>query len=363
MTLACAAFLTRRLGLGASRDDGRYERTDVPDFHKISKMLATSVLSFGIALTCLFVLVSASVGRLALDRPNERSLHEIPVPRTGGLAIILAVAVSLAIADSREQVPLLIILALAAVSFGDDLFNLPTTLRFGVHVAAAAGFLALVVPSASPIKFLLLLLGVVWFTNLFNFMDGCDGLAGGMAVVGFGACAIAAYSQGVTGVAAVCIATASAALAFLTFNFPPARIFMGDVGSIPLGFLAGGVGVVGWEAGAWPIWFPILVFSPFAVDATFTLCKRLLRGDKVWTAHREHYYQRLVLMGLGHRNTALAEYLLMAVCAGVALAVRDAQLSVQGASLAALGGAYVILAVWIDGRWARYRLANQQRQS
>lgn len=272
-------------------------------------------------------------------------------------------AASLAFVGSREHAPLLIALALAAVSFGDDLFGLPTVLRFGAHIAAAAGFLALAIPGADPVEFLLLLLAIVWLTNVFNFMDGSDGLAGGMAVVGFGACAIAAYGEGVMWLAAVCVATASAALAFLTFNFPPARIFMGDAGSIPLGFLTGAVGVAGWQTGVWPLWFPLLVFSPFAVDATLTLCKRLRRGDKIWQAHREHYYQRLVRMGLGHRNTALAEYLLMAVCAGVALAVRDAPSRVQGASLAACAAGYVVLAVWIDGRWTRHAAENPQQCS
>lgn len=323
-------------------------------------MLVVASLAFGIALACLFVLVSAPVRRLVLDRPNDRSLHAVPVPRTGGLAIVAGVAGSLAFAGSREQAPLLIALALSAVSFGDDLFGLPTLLRFVAHIAAAAGILALMVPHADPVVFLLLLVAIAWLTNLFNFMDGSDGLAGGMAVVGFGACAFAAHVDGVAWLAVACVAVSSAALAFLLFNFPPAKIFMGDSGSIPLGFMAGAVGVAGWQAGVWPLWFPVLVFSPFAVDATLTLGKRLLRGDKVWVAHREHYYQRLVRMGFGQRNTALAEYLLMASCAGIALAVRNAPYALQMASLGACAAGYAGLALWIDSRWSRRAAENPQ---
>ena len=135
---------------------------------------------------------------------------------------------------------------------------------------------------------------------------------------------------------------------------------MGDSGSIPLGFMAGAVGVMGWQANVWPPWFPVLVFSPFAVDATLTLGKRLLRGDKVWQAHREHYYQRLVRMGFGHRKTAMAEYLVMAACAGIALAVRHASPVLQAVSLAGCAAGYVALAIWIDACWSRRAAENPQ---
>ncbi|MSP96808.1 MAG: glycosyl transferase [Betaproteobacteria bacterium] len=315
-------------------------------------------LSFGIALACLCVLLWAPVRGLALDRPNARSLHKVPVPRTGGLALVAGVAGSLAFVGSREQAPLLIALALAAVSFCDDLFGLPTLSRFAAHLAATAAALLFIVPDSNPAVFLFFLLGLAWIANLFNFMDGSDGLAGGMAVAGFGVFAIAAHLDGMVWLATACIAIAAAALAFLLFNFHPARIFMGDVGSIPLGFLAGTLGVSGWQHGVWPLWFPLLVFSPFAVDATLTLAKRLVRREKVWHAHREHYYQRLIRMGSGHRNTALAEYALMAACAAGAMAARQASPAIQIGALAAAAALYAALAVWIDSRWARFSLAN-----
>lgn len=321
-------------------------------------MLVPALLAFGIAFACLCLLVCAPMRHLALDRPNPRSLHSVPIPRTGGLALVAGVAGALALSGSREQAPLAIGIVLAAISFCDDLFGLPSVLRLVIHLAAATAIVTISLPDAAPIVQCLLVLGIAWFINLYNFMDGSDGLAAGMTIVGFGAFAIAAHSAGVVWLASACVAAASAAVAFLIFNFPPARIFMGDSGSIAAGFLAGATAVAGWHADAWAPWFPIVVFSPFIADATLTLAKRCLRGDKVWLAHREHYYQRVVRMGMGHRNTALAWYALMVASAGVALGVRDASVSAQWASLAGCLAAYGLLALWIDRRWSRHAKAQ-----
>jgi len=199
-----------------------------------------------------------------------------------------------------------------------------------------------------------LALALAWTTNLYNFMDGSDALAGGMAVIGFGAYALAAYLFGAQTLAALCAALAAAALAFLAFNWHPARLFLGDVGSVPLGFLAGALGLQGWAIGAWPLWFPLLVFAPFMCDATLTLVKRLLRREPVWRAHREHYYQRLVRMGFGHRGTALIEYAAMAACAALALLVFREPAAVQGIAIAFAAVALTGIAVWVDRRWARF---------
>lgn len=164
---------------------------------------------------------------------------------------------------------------------------------------------------------------IVWSTNLFNFMDGADGLAGGMALIGFGTYGYAAFtvvpSSDLSIVAAI---IAGASLGFLLFNFPPARVFMGDAGSIPLGFLAAVLGLYGVFLEVWPVWFPVLVFSPFIVDATVTLCRRLVKGEKFWLAHRQHYYQRLILSGWSHRRTTLAYYVVMLTGAVSALYAR-----------------------------------------
>jgi UDP-N-acetylmuramyl pentapeptide phosphotransferase/UDP-N-acetylglucosamine-1-phosphate transferase len=178
-----------------------------------------------------------------------------------------------------------------------------------------------------------------------------------MAVIGFGAYALAAHLAGASALAMLCAALAAAALAFLTSNFHPARIFMGDVGSVPLGFLAGAFGIVGWRDDVWPLWFPMLVFAPFMCDATLTLLKRVLRGERASHAHREHYYQRLVRMGFGHRGTAYIEYAAMLGCALVALAARNQPPAVQFGAVAAATAVMIGIAVWVDLRWARHRKA------
>jgi len=310
---------------------------------------------------CLWVLLSPFGRRLMLDRPNERSLHERPVPRSGGLAIAAGVAAGVAadIATGTATVPsalaitLAIAGALAVLSLADDIFTLPTLLRLAAHLAAAGIVVSLMPGVSDPLQFALLAFAIAWYANLYNFMDGSDGLAGGMAVFGFGAYAWAAHQSGHVALTAVSVSVAAASGAFLLVNFHPARLFMGDAGSVPLGFLAGALGVLGWRDGVWPLWFPVLVFAPFVCDATLTLAKRLLRRERVWEAHKDHYYQRLVRMGFGHRGTAWIEYAAMTGCVSLALFARKAEAGVQVGVLCAAALALAAIAVWIDVRWAR----------
>jgi len=240
------------------------------------------------------------------------------------------------------------------VSFADDLAGLPSGLRLATHVGAAAIGVAILSGTDNLLMFVVLVLAAAWITNLYNFMDGADGLAGGMTVVGFGTYAIAAYGAGAPALALVCVSLSAAAVAFLMHNWHPARIFLGDVGSVPLGFLAATLGLAGWREGAWPLWFPLLVFSPFIVDATFTLARRLAIGERVWRAHRDHYYQRMVRMGFGHRRSAAIEYALMIVSAGAALFARGLPAQGQGIALICAGIAYLGLAAVLDRVWARH---------
>ncbi len=155
------------------------------------------------------------------------------------------------------------------------------------------------------------ILCLVWMSNLYNFMDGMDGLAGGMTIIGFGFLSVIAWGSGNNFVASLAFFIAVASGGFLIFNFPPARIFMGDVGSVPLGFSAGGLSALCIHQGLFDIWIPFLIFSPFIVDATVTLFGRMLRGEKIWKAHREHFYQRLVLAGWAQRKVLMIECSLM----------------------------------------------------
>jgi UDP-N-acetylmuramyl pentapeptide phosphotransferase/UDP-N-acetylglucosamine-1-phosphate transferase len=308
-----------------------------------------------VALLCVKALVSETGRRLALDHPNERSLHDRPVPRTGGLAIAAGVGAGWLVGAPGFAFTLSLAAALALLSFLDDLFGLPTAVRLAGHLAASVAVVLLELRFPGWTVLVLFALAVAWYANLYNFMDGSDGLAGGMALFGFGAYAVAAWQADVHPLAELSAVLAAAAAAFLIRNFPPARIFMGDVGSVPLGFLAGALGLIGWNDGVWPLWFPLLVFAPFVGDATLTLIKRLARGERVWQAHREHYYQRLVRMGFGHRGAALIEYAAMLACGAGAVYACNRGIEVQIGVLAVSILVLNAVAVWIDLRWSRYQ--------
>jgi len=290
-------------------------------------------------------------GRLPMDHPNARSLHDTPTPRIGGLGIVAGVAVAgVWLLDMTLLPVMLAAFALAALSVLDDVRGLPVALRFLAHFIAAATCLLML--GLTGWALLLGVLAVVWMTNLYNFMDGADGLAGGMAAIGFGALAAAAWLGGASGLAALCAAIAASSAAFLRFNFPPARIFMGDAGSIPLGFLAAVLGILGVQHSLWSWLFPLLVFSPFVVDASVTLVRRGLRGEKIWRAHRSHYYQRVVLLGTSHRQLALIAYMLMLASAALAFTLLLLPQFTLGL-LALWAASYLLIFLAIDRRWHR----------
>ena len=331
-------------------------------FQTAPAALVVAFAAFVVTLACLGLLLSRFGRHLMLDRPNERSLHAQAVPRSGGIAIAAGVAAGVGVHAALSNSPMPFMFGatlgiaglLAAISLVDDAVTLPTFLRLVAHLGASGAALSIGMGTADPVQFVLLLLAIAWYANLYNFMDGSDGLAGGMAVFGFGAYAWAAHQSGHAALADLCGSVAVASFAFLLVNFHPARLFMGDVGSVPLGFLSGAIGVLGWKEGIWPLWFPALVFAPFACDATLTLVKRLLRRERVWQAHKDHYYQRLVRMGFGHRGTAWIEYAAMAGCAATALLVRAAEPGIQAGAVGAATVVLIGIALWVDARWARW---------
>lgn len=204
--------------------------------------------------------------------------------------------------------------------------------------------------------------GLAWLINLYNFMDGADGLAGGMTVFGFGSYAFAALAgpHPSVGLGWACAAIAGAAAGFLLLNFHPAKLFLGDAGSISLGLLAGAFGYWGWRHAVWPLWFPLVVFAPFIADASVTLLRRLLRREKFWEAHREHYYQRMVRLGVGHARTALCWYATMLVGAVVSLSVLACSTAVQWMTIAAWGSILFLLGVAIDVCWSRFQILTSK---
>ncbi|MBB1126193.1 MraY family glycosyltransferase [Thiospirillum jenense] len=278
-----------------------------------------------------------------LDHPNARSLHQQPIPRTGGIAIFIAIlfggGAMIAIVPpltnaqmTRSLVLCLAVLLVGGVSFLDDWRQVARRYRLLIHCTAA-----LLVYSAnlawdyswlpgstglmpSFIALPLTLLFIIWMINLYNFMDGMDGFASSQAIIGFSALAILGIHAGdwvFTGFSLVIIA---AALGFLTGNFPPARIFLGDLGASLFGLLAAVLILWGANDGLFSLWIGALAFSPFIVDATWTLLRRAMHREPIWNAHRSHHYQRLVLSGWSHRKTLLASYPIIIAAAATAVA-------------------------------------------
>lgn len=314
-----------------------------------SLLIAASALAAaGVSAWLTRLLIQGRLAPLsALDLPNDRSLHAAPVPRSGGLAVLGGLAagggplIAGAVAAGTLAAGSLSLLAalaaavalVAVISYLDDRREVAPRLRLGVHLLAAVllwlgglRWTSLGLPPpldpALPdlLALVLTLLYAVWMTNLYNFMDGMDGLAGSMAVLGFGALAVLGITGGEPLYAGVCLLGAAAAAGFLTGNLPPARIFLGDVGSSSLGLLAAALTLWGAALRVFPLWVGWLAFSPFIVDATWTLLRRALQREPVWRAHRSHHYQRLVLAGWGHRRTLLRALLLMAGAAATAVA-------------------------------------------
>lgn len=293
------------------------------------------------------------------DVPNARSLHAQPTPRTGGVAILLGVAAALAVAGATADTSFAWIGAattlLALLSFADDRRGLPVSVRLAAQALAAAALVwgaglaaqrvwlplagnVALGPFAAPLSFL----GILWLTNLYNFMDGMDGLAGSMTAIGGAFLGVACWRGGDGGGAAVSFFLSAAAAGFLIQNRPPARIFLGDVGAIPVGFLVAALALRASAAGRVDLGASCLVFAPFIVDATVTLVRRALAGERVWTPHRSHHYQRLVLSGLSHARVLRWEIALMGVSGAAALAYATGSGPVRVTILAALALLYAV---------------------
>lgn len=313
-----------------------------------------ALIAFILSLVTIFLLVKLPWLHIARDMPNERSLHQKVTPRTGGLGLMLGVLVSWIFLETDFRL-LLLCLFLASLSLVDDIRGLPVYIRFSAHFIAVALFLIFNLNFHQCFYLILMSITMVWLTNLYNFMDGSDGLAGGMALFGFSSYSVAAYLGNDVQLMLLSVCVASSSLAFLIFNFSPAKIFMGDAGSITLGFLVAAIGFLGIERSLWDWWFPILVFSPFVVDATVTILKRLLRGEKVWKAHKSHYYQRIIQMGWSHRKLAIVEYVLMVLVGFSALLLLKCSGFLQLLLIVFWVVIYLIMMIIVDKKWHNFQ--------
>ena len=316
--------------------------------------LTTSLFCFICA--CSFVLTKAVIAplrrRALVDIPNERSSHTTQTPRGGGLAIVSSLLLALALASSNwfNLLPLSLalqlstfLLVLATVSWIDDLRNLGALVRFGSHILAVVAALYLGCVTGpffgtlfSPtIELVLIGLGWVWFINLFNFMDGIDGIAGIEALtIGLGSASLIIYTGGDQTTTIVGLMLAASSLGFLPFNWNPAKIFMGDVGSIPLGFLCAWIllSLASQGMGAAAFILSLVFFA----DATLTIFKRLFLGEKIWQAHNQHFYQRAVQRGLSHSQTTLGAVYANSILVSIAF------WSTHGNDLIAIAVAFIV---------------------
>jgi UDP-N-acetylmuramyl pentapeptide phosphotransferase/UDP-N-acetylglucosamine-1-phosphate transferase len=267
--------------------------------------------------TGAILLVAHSRTLLAL--PNERSSHTTPTPFGGGIVIVLAlVAVwyfnRADITDNAYPVSFVIALtvAIAILSFADDIRELPIYLRL-LTQAAAIAFVLYMTPA--PVSFFGGVLppeldnvaaGVLWlwFINLFNFMDGIDGITGVELIsIGGGITIIALIVSLNPMFLWLGLTILASAVGFLWWNWQPAKIFLGDVGSISLGFFLGWLLLILAAEGQWAAALILPLY--YLTDTTVTLIKRAVRGEKIWHAHNEHFYQRAVQRGLSHRHVSI----------------------------------------------------------
>lgn len=267
-------------------------------------------LGWAIATFLISALAVAVFTRFArrlpfVDKPNERSAHAKDTLSSGGLAVMFALGVSVTIAVSSGKVllPLAVISLLlptfiiSAIGGLDDWRSLPATPRLLGFFILAAWVMYLFGQSltlSSGVLIVFIVIGLVWLVNLFNFMDGVDGLAAIQCIFAASALAVLAWLRGgPVGFPVFAGMIGGAYAGFLVFNWPPARLFMGDAGSLPAGLLLGALGLWLWQDGSVSVYAWFILMSPFLLDTSFTLVRRLVRGENIVKAHSEHIYQRL----------------------------------------------------------------------
>jgi Fuc2NAc and GlcNAc transferase len=283
-----------------------------------------AIAAFGGSLVLTGLLRSYALRHGLVDRPTERGSHTVPTPRGGGLAIptvvvafgVVALAAGLPVRDAAGW--LLGGALVALVGFWDDHGHVSILLRVSAHaVAAILGVASLLGQWPEGVAGVVvsggLVLALVWAVNLYNFMDGSDGLAALQAVIGAGFLTLVLLMEGhqVLGLAALVLASAVAG--FLPWNLPAARVFMGDGGSGFLGFALSALIIISAYRTDLALVTLVLPFGYFAFDATVTLLRRIVLGDRVYEPHRKHAYQRALRAGLGHRGVLLGSFALQAL--------------------------------------------------
>ena len=291
--------------------------------------------------TLLSWLLTSRVRRYALkkdflDIPNARSSHSVPTPRGGGLSIIivllLSAVASLFLPDAPVQ--LLVSLVLATLAYAllgwqDDKHDLPASIRFLFQLLIAIfftawlawhGMLDFTLSIAGIAVILSSVLWIAWMANLYNFMDGIDGISAVETIILGTTTSYWFAMSGAISIAIICIAVAGAALGFLRWNWSPAKIFMGDVGSLALGAFFAIIAMIGSSSLDIPFSAFLILYAVYLADSGVTLLRRIIKRERWWQAHRSHFYQRAVQSGYSHAQVSLAVLainLLLAVLASL----------------------------------------------
>jgi Fuc2NAc and GlcNAc transferase len=323
--------------------------------------MTLTTLSFALLITIISAALTGRIRQEALrrdrlDHPNERSSHTVPTPSGGGLALVIAFLAALLplwITGRMESSLAWALLVgggvVATIGYLDDLRDLPARTRLLVHVGAAllgvalvGGMPPLTIGSQSLAWGILghgvAVVGVVWLINLYNFMDGIDGIAAGEAVTVSAVIAAFLFADGRDAPAGVLVALAAANLGFLIWNWNPAKIFMGDVASGFLGYVLGILAITTAADAPHQLWSWLIVLGVFIVDATVTLVRRLARGDAWTQPHRTHAYQHATPLFGKHwivtGGVLLINLFWLAPCAAIAWA--DSEVGVMVAAIALL---------------------------
>ncbi|MBX2849729.1 MAG: glycosyltransferase family 4 protein [Acidiferrobacterales bacterium] len=295
-------------------------------------VICTAFVSWYLVRRLIVVLTQRKI----FDTPNERSLHQGEVPRGGGLAIIFMLMLAtliLGLLSARYAMfgaILLSLLAWSGLSWLDDQLNLSPLSRWLVQciyaVVCVLAFGAVDIVHLSSQNYLLLpyfgvflsVVGVLWLANLYNFMDGMDGLAASQSIIASGTLAFWFWQFGDQSIATICLVLASASYGFLLWNWQPAKIFMGDVGSVTIGAFFAILILIAVSRYNMPVISFMLLLGVFIADATITLVRRSIKREKIWLPHRSHYYQRLANLGFNHAKIVFGLIILMSISSLIA---------------------------------------------
>jgi Fuc2NAc and GlcNAc transferase len=334
------------------------------------------LLTFLFSLSLTWLTRLYAIKKNILDIPNQRSSHQVPTPRGGGLAIVVSFLVALCgmywagyVAISLFYALLGGGIAIAAIGYADDVFTVSSRYRALTHILAAVwavywlhGFPTLDVGTwqftLNKMGAVMAVIGIVWCINFYNFMDGIDGLAGAEGVLIAVASSLAVVLAHNTNVACLLLFFAASIAGFTTLNWPPAKIFMGDIGSGFIGFVFG-VMAISTSHGLLNMSFWLIIMAVFICDATFTLILRAAQGKRWYAAHREHAYQHLTALGATHKQVTLGITLLNLLVL-LPLALLTQHFPALGAGL--LGAVTLsLLIAWITIKWMK--LEGVQREA